>query len=66
MSENRSEASLKPAPPQENSEQYSSVMVDTIFAETLSRGMNNAITSQQNAQMASSSSATNTCNRILG
>ncbi len=65
MSDNRSEESLKPAPLQENSEQYSSAIVDTIFAETLARGMKNAITSQQNAQMSSSSSVTNACARIL-
>ena len=44
---------------------YSLDMVDTIFADTLSRGMQNAIISQQNAQMASSSSVTNACARIL-
>lgn len=48
-----------------NSEEYSLAMVDTIFADTLSRGMQNAITSQQNAQMASSTSITNACARIL-
>lgn len=48
-----------------DSEQYSLTMVDTIFADTLSRGMQNAITSQQNAQMASSTSITNACARIL-
>lgn len=48
-----------------NSEQYSEAMVDTIFADTLSRGMQNAITSQQNAQMASSTSITSACGRIL-
>jgi len=47
------------------SEEYSVAMVDTIFADTLSRGMQNAITSQQNAQMASSTSITNACARIL-
>ena len=47
------------------SEEYSVTMVDTIFADTLSRGMQNAITSQQNAQMASSTSITNACARIL-
>ena len=46
-------------------EKYSIAMVDTIFADTLSRGMQNAITSQQNAQMASSASITNACARIL-
>jgi len=45
--------------------EYSEAMVDTIFADTLSRGMQNAITSQQNAQMASSTSITNACARIL-
>ncbi|MGF1747675.1 RebB family R body protein [Vibrio cionasavignyae] len=49
----------------ENSEEYSEAMVDTIFADTLSRGMQNAITSQQNAQMASSTSITSACGRIL-
>lgn len=44
---------------------YSLDMVDTIFADTLSRGMQNAIVSQQNAQMASSSSVTHACARIL-
>lgn len=44
---------------------YSVEMVDTIFADTLSRGMQNAIVSQHNAQMASSSSVTNACARIL-
>ena len=44
---------------------YSLEVVDTIFADTLSRGMQNAIVSQQNAQMASSSSVTNACARIL-
>lgn len=48
-----------------DSEHYSHAMVDTIFADTLSRGMQNAITSQQNAQMASSTSITNACARIL-
>ena len=48
-----------------DSEEYSVTMVDTIFADTLSRGMQNAITSQQNAQMASSTSITNACARIL-
>lgn len=48
-----------------DSEEYSLAMVDTIFADTLSRGMQNAITSQQNAQMASSTSITNACARIL-
>lgn len=51
--------------PETASEQYSLAMVDTIFADTLSRGMQNAITSQQNAQMASASSVTNACARIL-
>lgn len=46
-------------------ENYSLEMVDTIFADTLSRGMQNAIVSQQNAQMASSSSVTHACARIL-
>lgn len=50
---------------QQNNANYSAAMVDTIFADTLSRGMQNAITSQQNAQMASSSSITNACARIL-
>ncbi|WP_421846568.1 RebB family R body protein [Marinomonas sp.] len=44
---------------------YSLEVVDTIFADTLSRGMQNAIVSQQNSQMASSSSVTNACARIL-
>ncbi|CAM3777692.1 RebB family R body protein [Vibrio aquimaris] len=44
---------------------YSLDVVDTIFADTLSRGMQNAIVSQQNAQMASSSSVTHACARIL-
>ncbi|CAM3789915.1 hypothetical protein VA7868_00440 [Vibrio aerogenes CECT 7868] len=46
-------------------ENYSLDMVDTIFADTLSRGMQNAIVSQQNAQMASSSAVTSACARIL-
>ncbi|MDO6708353.1 RebB family R body protein [Photobacterium sp. 1_MG-2023] len=44
---------------------YSSEMIDTMFADSLSRGMQNAIISQQNAQMVSSSSITNACARIL-
>lgn len=44
---------------------YSLDMIDTMFADSLSRGMQNAITSQQNAQMVSSSSITNACARIL-
>lgn len=50
---------------EESQDNYSLEMVDTIFADTLSRGMQNAIISQQNAQMASSSSVTNACARIL-
>jgi hypothetical protein len=57
------QGSLENAKP--DTQQYSVAMVDTIFADTLSRGMQNAITSQQNAQMASSTSITNACARIL-
>jgi len=61
--EKTGQATLENAKP--DTEQYSVAMVDTIFADTLSRGMQNAITSQQNAQMASSTSITNACARIL-
>lgn len=44
---------------------YSVDMMDTMFADSLSRGMHNAIISQQNAQMASSASITSACARIL-
>jgi hypothetical protein len=44
---------------------YSIEMIEAIFADSLSRGMQNAIVSQQNAQMASSASITNACARIL-
>lgn len=44
---------------------YSVDMIDTMFADSLSRGMHNAIISQQNAQMASSASITSACARIL-
>lgn len=57
---------INPNPAGENAQDnYSLDMVDTIFADTLSRGMQNAIVSQQNAQMASSSSVTHACARIL-
>jgi len=59
----------KPVSPSEvtNSEKsaYSEAIVDTMFADSLPRGMQNAITSQQNAQMASSAPITNACARIL-
>jgi len=48
-----------------NSKAYSVDMIETMFADSLSRGMQNAIISQQNAQMASSASITNACARIL-
>ena len=44
---------------------YSVDMIDTMFADSLSRGMQNAIISQKNAQMASSASITNASARIL-
>lgn len=44
---------------------YSIEMIEAMFADSLSRGMQNAIVSQQNAQMASSASITNACARIL-
>jgi hypothetical protein len=44
---------------------YTLDMIDTMFADSLSRGMQNAIISQQNAQMASSASIINACARIL-
>lgn len=44
---------------------YSVDVMDTMFADSLSRGMQNAIISQQNAQMASSASITTACARIL-
>lgn len=44
---------------------YSPEMVDEMFADTLSRGMQNAITSQQNAQMTSATPITNACAKIL-
>ncbi len=50
---------------EQEGDQYSSAMVDTIFADSLSRGMQNAITSQQNAQMAASSAITHVCASIL-
>lgn len=65
MSEENQMAHQDAASSENASEQYSVAMVDTIFADTLSRGMQNAITSQQNAQMASASSVTNACARIL-
>lgn len=63
LDEKMGQGTLENAKP--DTEQYSVAMVDTIFADTLSRGMQNAITSQQNAQMASSTSITNACARIL-
>jgi len=62
---NQTDESAEALSPESSAEQYSLAMVDTIFADTLSRGMQNAITSQQNAQMASASSVTNACARIL-
>ncbi|WDE02101.1 RebB family R body protein [Thalassomonas actiniarum] len=55
--------SISPLGPDDS--QYSVDMIDTMFADSLSRGMQNAIVSQQNAQMASSASITNACARIL-
>jgi hypothetical protein len=44
---------------------YSIEMIEAMFADSLYRSMQNAIVSQQNAQMASSASITNACARIL-
>lgn len=63
--DNQNDESTETLNRESSAEQYSLAMVDTIFADTLSRGMQNAITSQQNAQMASASSVTNACARIL-
>ncbi len=63
--DNQNDESTEALNRESSAEQYSLAMVDTIFADTLSRGMQNAITSQQNAQMASASSVTNACARIL-
>ena len=63
--DNQTDESTEALNRESSAEQYSLAMVDTIFADTLSRGMQNAITSQQNAQMASASSVTNACARIL-
>ena len=51
--------------PDPSKSSYSVDMIDTMFADSLSRGMQNAIISQQNAQMASSASITSACARIL-
>jgi len=50
---------------EQSTKNYSVDMIETMFSDSLARGMQNAIISQQNAQMASSASITNACARIL-